>query len=934
MNFDEVLREELDELGRRRAGERGAGPDEAEDARPASPDALVGLCFSGGGIRSATFNLGVVRGLHRWGLLRFVDYLSTVSGGGYIGSYVANLYRVGRELDVLASSAAGRRSEPPGVKHLRGLGRFLTPTGSLGEWLQAFAAIVRGILWNSAIFMLLAIALAAVFGFMLDAEGEWIFAFPHGLATGVAFGVIGLALMASVFGRRLPSPALLVTLLLGTALVAVMDALPWAVAYVLQRKPMLQVTALASGVAALAASGVLSKLPTRAYVLAARLLALLLVVLLPLALFLLFLGRFVASGDDPTTQAMQVGAIALLGVFVFVDFNRTSIHGFYAERIAATFLTTGAGGGEDPQQSAPPRLSEFRGQPGPLHLVNASLDVPGEADPRLRDRKADFFTLSCLHVGGPRTGYAAIEDFEAAKPDFTLANAVAISGAAAAPNMGRYTDALLRPIMTVLNVRLGYWAPNPMFVRDGSGWTPWLRYLFAEMRGDLRSDGKLVNLSDGGHLENLGAFELLRRKCKLIIIGDGEADPALSLGAMATLIRFAQVDLDADIDIDLDDLRIDERGISTKHAALGTVRYADGSVGRILYLKPSVTGHEAPDVRYYKDQNPDFPHETTADQWFDDDQFDAYRCLGEEVVDSLFQGLGYAAPGELELDEDGLAELLAALAVVLAPTSRSRSGKLTTQLDELQKALMVPEFADYRRQLVPTIHAQPIPDARLHQLAPIVMMQLQLMENAVEQLGLLDVRNREALANRGWLNEFRRWAQSEAFGRMALVCLPSFGANLSEFVEVALRLGTRYAWAEFPARERTLALVESTPEDARMVTGLAEYRVEDDETISVHRLVMRSGFGGRDRVEAAIAALRERYAGKPFRFVEAAAELTQELPVDAYLLRRHTREWTREDELAVLEFTRGRQGDGPPDDGEMSEGMMAFVPGTASQQAQ
>src|SRR5690606_37206474 len=116
---------------------------------PASAEGLIGLCFSGGGIRSATFNLGLARGLHRWGLLDRVDYLSTVSGGGYVGSCLVDHVRRGRA-DELLMPRDRSVGEPRGITRLRGYGRFLTPTGSLGEWLQAMASIIRGVLWNTA----------------------------------------------------------------------------------------------------------------------------------------------------------------------------------------------------------------------------------------------------------------------------------------------------------------------------------------------------------------------------------------------------------------------------------------------------------------------------------------------------------------------------------------------------------------------------------------------------------------------------------------------------------------------------------------------------------------------------------------------------------------------------------------------------------------
>jgi len=82
-------------LARRRAGVRpGPAPDGA--APDVAPDSVVGVGVSGGGIRSATFALGFFQALARAKLLRHVDYLSTVSGGGYFGGFLGRLIgRVG-----------------------------------------------------------------------------------------------------------------------------------------------------------------------------------------------------------------------------------------------------------------------------------------------------------------------------------------------------------------------------------------------------------------------------------------------------------------------------------------------------------------------------------------------------------------------------------------------------------------------------------------------------------------------------------------------------------------------------------------------------------------------------------------------------------------------------------------------------------------------
>jgi hypothetical protein len=173
-----------------------------------------------------------------------------------------------------------------------------------------------------------------------------------------------------------------------------------------------------------------------------------------------------------------------------------------------------------------------------------------------------------------------------------------------------------------------------------------------EMTSKLDGTHHWVNLSDGGHLENLATIELLRRRCKYIIIGDGEADPDLHFTGLATLMRSAYIDLGIDIDIDLDELRLREQNdekVSGEHWAIGKIKYPKTSEygkeeGYLLYLKSSVTGDESEVIREYRHRKPTFPHQTTADQMFDEGQFEAYRALGQHIAEKALPAPGSEIP--------------------------------------------------------------------------------------------------------------------------------------------------------------------------------------------------------------------------------------------------------------------------------------------------
>ena len=207
-------------------------------------------------------------------------------------------------------------------------------------------------------------------------------------------------------------------------------------------------------------------------------------------------------------------------------------------------------------------------------------------------------------------------------------------------------------------------AGEPLVARRSSlaqrfAWAVAPRCLYREMFGLLNEEGPWVNLSDGGHIENLAIIELLRRRCKVIFAGDGEADPNHTFNGVATLLRFARIDLGIEIELNLDPLRKDpETNECEAHWAIGRITYprrdgeTENEIGYLVYMKSSVTGDEGELINEYRNANPDFPHQSTADQFFNEGQFEAYRALGQHIGESLLvdlnmedQAIGY---GDIE----------------------------------------------------------------------------------------------------------------------------------------------------------------------------------------------------------------------------------------------------------------------------------------------
>ena len=365
---------------------------------------------------------------------------------------------------------------------------------------------------------------------------------------------------------------------------------------------------------------------------------------------LIILATFLWLSDFFFKEPSHPGIWLLVAITAFTAFyatfvlniNFASPHLFYRDRLARTYLTRSKDGGAAVQALDPQPLSQMNVRhKAPYHLINCALNIPSCKDPNLRGRNTDFFLFSKHYSGSPITRFHPTTDWEAMDPHLDLGTAIAISGAAAAPHMGTLTSARYTFLLAMLNVRLGYWLRRP---KPGSvgllkrspapmGWY----YFFLELTGLMSEKTRYLNLSDGGHIENLGIYELLRRRCKFIIAIDGEADPRRSFGGLLTLTQLAKIDLGVTIEPDLADLRMDRDGNGLANFGLSRVDYPDGDHGLLLYIKSSLTGNESEFLKKYHTEHPDFPHQSTAEQLFSETQFEAYRALGEHIGEDLFR---------------------------------------------------------------------------------------------------------------------------------------------------------------------------------------------------------------------------------------------------------------------------------------------------------
>ncbi|QEH38596.1 hypothetical protein OJF2_72000 [Aquisphaera giovannonii] len=508
-------------------------------------------------------------------------------------------------------------------------------------------------------------------------------------------------------------------------------------------------------------------------------------------------------GRQPRDTAQPVGAPSLStrdGLLMPPDRSPNPVSGFAPDddlpliglRIGRT--PGGEGPGADPTE---------RTYWGPHLLVNTTLNLVAGRDLAWRSRKGESFLLSPLYCGAKTVGYVKIPEGGAAARNLTLSRAMSVSGAAVDPNMQYYQSRPLTALLAIFNARLGAWIQNPRGAEEWEASSP--RFgglLVTELAGGTDDLGPYVHLSDGGHFENMGVYELIRRRCRYIVALDAGGEAESSNPNLATLIRLCRIDFGVRIQIDTDALRPrGEELLTGVHVAIGRIRYDDIDQGQLpgvlVYVKASMTGDEPPDLQYYARRDTRFPYQPTdLRQSFDEEQFECYRCLGDHIATSVFKDAVRAAS-----DEEGRAfvEYIPRLFSRLQARWGDAPGALdgafvesTGPWTELRRDLAGdPALARLSRQVYPELAPAPTPAeasrpdydrAELH----TVGRALGLMEDAWLSLGL--AKNSRLPLNRGRLNVFRRWANAPSVQALWPLLRPEFGSEFVRFCEAELHM--------------------------------------------------------------------------------------------------------------------------------------------------
>lgn len=727
-----ILKAERAAIDERRAHTR-ARKNRDRTACPTS-----GLAISGGGIRSASIGLGALQALHAYSGIEGIDYLSTVSGGGYIGcSLTAAMQKTNGDFPFTDPT---NYADTDSVRHIRDFSNYLIPHGALdvvtalgiiGRGLAANAFIILPILfffawltllihptvasldepsfliWNLADYLpslglhspplwglngfwftaILAVVNIVFLVFWAFAKSVSVSQFWQGgfaqlrkpgqsaELSGPLVTISKILFFVTITSAWLEMQPFILRIMAGggtfcatSSLGCIGEALhgwfvkitpwlaPFGAAFAFLSKYLGDIVALTSRDPRWQAWF------KKILAMAALWLA---AITIPSCLWLLYLRLSFIGLENPGARGLYFGAFLLTAlVAAFLNPNATSLYRLYRDRLSKAFLfdPSSREGQEANWDLTPyePKLHEIDPKLCAYPVINAALNIERSQYANKRGRNADFFVFTPKYTGSDATGYIETEQIEEEETALNIGTALAISAAAISSNMGSQTIKLLTFTLAILNVRLGYWLRNPSYIR---GHRPWYGrlfdirsfLLFKEAFSWITEKSPTVYLTDGGHIENLGIYSLMKRRCRVIIAIDAEADPSMSFEAFLALERYARIDFGAIIDLPWQAIRkrtleidkaFEESGgdasavpcFQGPHCAAGEIQYGPTETGLLFYIKASLTGDEGDYVLDYKRRNRAFPHETTSDQFFGEEQLEAYRALGFHIVKGLFTG--------------------------------------------------------------------------------------------------------------------------------------------------------------------------------------------------------------------------------------------------------------------------------------------------------
>jgi hypothetical protein len=395
-------------------------------------------------------------------------------------------------------------------------------------------------------------------------------------------------------------------------------------------------------------------------------------------------------------------ALTLL-VWLCIDVNDVSLHRFYRDRLNDMFLRVGsptadsAWGKHGPEELL--ALKDVRSVEvgAPLHLIGAAQRLYGTSATTNR-RDIYHFLFSQSYCGSDHSGMLRTDRYPL--KEVTLADAVAISGAAVSPVVSR--NPVVTALMLLMNFRLGRWVVDgrtrwrkiqKRLKQKGEGFvesdfperrvTPWriFRNYFRRDKHE-RLDGArswdCCFVADGGFDEFLGLEQLLLRRSRLAVVVDaGCYDGPSEFGTIGTVIRRLRVHhgilitdaADPDRPLDLRPLERDKNGFAKQAFVVGRIVYPKGGgrftateglgadEGVIVYAQMKITSDVENDLHSFRVQDKTFPNDPTTNQFYTQDQIESYRQLGCHVGDDVAEKLA-SVIGARQASAAELAKLL------------------------------------------------------------------------------------------------------------------------------------------------------------------------------------------------------------------------------------------------------------------------------------
>lgn len=728
------------------------------------PKYRVGICLSGGGIRSASVALGALQSLNL--ALRKAKYVVSVSGGGYTaGAFVQALTHRGLSGESGNPHTDLRNVFAPGTAEedfIRRHSSYISDTPS--KLLVSLAIVLRGLVCSIAVLFAPAVVLGWTVGWLyrtvpltdvsaLVSPPAHLKFPPVRMGSLAAVGMLVVVLAGSLWvldvllrslvnDNRLrrfrtwsdPTQTALVRLALAVAVfTVVIPAVIYASTWFLtlgdfhKHKPAgISLGTGAGGVVltyftTLAAVGwrnrkTIGKRATavfgkdaKASPAAAVPRSILQGAMVVITLVLLAVGWLLLFGAVASTRARGNPWVPLAALFVLLVFGVAtdgpwlSLHPFYRRRLAdALAVRLSIVDGKVNASRYDPNEITYLSTHGSIEPVHGDESAPkfifaAAANLTGQERTAPglnavSYTMSADWIGGPDVGWIRTADLQRIstpliRRDLTVQAAVAISGAAFSSAMGR-ASGWYQTLMAVSGARLGCWLPNPDFIRRrhedavqrDDARRRWigprlprarrLSYLLREIGNIHPYEERLLQVTDGGHYENLGLVELFRRRCTLIYCIDASGDSPPTATTLAEALRLAHDELG--VRVTLNDAKNLEPGsgkpldpsstfsdlnarLCTAPVITGTFTYPEecgvpGLTGYLVFAKALLWPEMPYHLLSYAAKNDVFPHDSTGDQWFNEGQFSAYSELGRQI------GVLARRMGPAEFNPEGVAQ--------------------------------------------------------------------------------------------------------------------------------------------------------------------------------------------------------------------------------------------------------------------------------------